>query len=397
MPVEIPKQPTYPSFVLSESDQSRWDLSMAIAEETSRQNEPDGRPNSQFVFYYARTVFFSPLVTGDPSELAEDQPLTEATGTPDESLGTSDDARRWRELYEADWPTALERGPDLLAELERVKPGPDAPDDEQWAHVGRVCDLLDAMFGNPDDIDVDGGIVEGGDGLTHLEEAFSGVVRRAYAPTMHPRDRMGKWSAKLNGLRSFARQHSDRVKMHLAAGLAGASLHHGVARADNPGGALHGDVTAAHDREKDAAARLKAHANEARNREGLRGAKQQAVHAHRVTKGHAIAALGYVYGGKAEEQLGAFHEPLKDAAAAHDRLDQIKDSPEVARRTSELAHGAARYAVEHRHELHAVVRVAGHVAHEIAKAKGLSAADDTPPDDDEAVELADWAVESVLA
>jgi hypothetical protein len=72
MTPSVPKQEHYPPYVLTEADESRWDLAMAIAEETSRQNEPDGRPNSQFVWYYARTVYFSPIETGDPSELDED-------------------------------------------------------------------------------------------------------------------------------------------------------------------------------------------------------------------------------------------------------------------------------------------------------------------------------------
>lgn len=392
----IPKQEHYPPFVLTEADQARWDLSYAIAAKTSADNEPDGRPNSQFVWGYARTVFFSELPTGDPSELAEEapEPVQEAR----RSLQVGDEIPFRRYDPSSSTGTALDRA-DLLAELARVKPGPDADEDAHWAHVGRVCDLFDELFGNPDEIELgadEGKVVAPGDGLSHLEEGFANVVRRPYVPTMHPRDRLGKWSQKLNGLRAFAKTHRVQVKKHLASALAGASLHHRVARADNPGGALHTrDLSPAGGREA-AAGRLKAHANEARNREGLRGARQQAVHVHRVAKGHAIAALAYMYGGAAEEKLGPFSEPMKDAAAAYDRAMDLKDSKEAAHAWSEAAHKAAEYAVEHRHELHAVVASAAHVARHIARAKGLSAADDTEPDA-ESVELADWAVESVLA
>ena len=68
----IPTIPTaaLPPFVLTGADRERWELAVAIAEETSRQNEPDGRPNSLFVFGYARTVFFSELETGSPGDPA---------------------------------------------------------------------------------------------------------------------------------------------------------------------------------------------------------------------------------------------------------------------------------------------------------------------------------------
>jgi hypothetical protein len=57
----------------TEAPPARWDLSVAIAQQTSASYEPDGRPIGEFVFHYSRTVFFSDIDTGDPSELAEDR------------------------------------------------------------------------------------------------------------------------------------------------------------------------------------------------------------------------------------------------------------------------------------------------------------------------------------
>jgi hypothetical protein len=78
-PYLVPSVPDYalPPFVRTAEDRERWELALAIAEETSRQNEPDGQVNTQFVFGYARTIFFSDVETGspaDPSALSGPQP-----------------------------------------------------------------------------------------------------------------------------------------------------------------------------------------------------------------------------------------------------------------------------------------------------------------------------------
>jgi hypothetical protein len=66
----IPTVPDYalPPFVSTPEDRERWELAVAMAEELSRQNESDGRVNSQFVFHFARTVYFSELPTGSPGD-----------------------------------------------------------------------------------------------------------------------------------------------------------------------------------------------------------------------------------------------------------------------------------------------------------------------------------------
>ncbi|MEJ7569634.1 MAG: hypothetical protein WKF41_15380 [Gaiellaceae bacterium] len=66
----IPKIPTYalPPFVKSDEDRERWELVVAVAEELSRQNEPSGVPDSQFVWQYSRTLFHSDVPTGSADE-----------------------------------------------------------------------------------------------------------------------------------------------------------------------------------------------------------------------------------------------------------------------------------------------------------------------------------------
>ncbi len=66
----IPKQQHYPPYVITEADQARWDLSMAIAETTIAELG-DGTPDTAFLWSYARTVYHSELPTGDPAELGE--------------------------------------------------------------------------------------------------------------------------------------------------------------------------------------------------------------------------------------------------------------------------------------------------------------------------------------
>lgn len=62
----IPTIPEYalPAFAKSTEDRERWQLANAVAAKISSQNEPDGRPNSMFVFHFARSVYFSDLPTG---------------------------------------------------------------------------------------------------------------------------------------------------------------------------------------------------------------------------------------------------------------------------------------------------------------------------------------------
>jgi hypothetical protein len=71
-PYPIATIPAYalPPFVQTPEDRERWELSVTLAETTSRQNEPDGRPNSMFVWYFARSVYHSDIPTGSPDDPA---------------------------------------------------------------------------------------------------------------------------------------------------------------------------------------------------------------------------------------------------------------------------------------------------------------------------------------
>jgi hypothetical protein len=286
---------------------------------------------------------------------------------------------------------------DVLDELDRLKPGDDVDDkDEHWAHVGRCMDVLDALFGNPDDIDLGPHptkILPPGHGLSRLEESWdeleefslSGVTRLPYKATLHPRDRLGKWTEKLHAVRSFVAQHHAKLRGRIAGTVAAARLHHEVRRAHRPGRALHEEPGLAHKRaDVEAGARLRSHAAEQRRRQGLSGAKQQAYHQGRRAKGHALYALAYVYSEQFSHQVskkaGVSPEPwISDPAAVGDTIENAKT-------TKELAHEVTRYAVEHKEEIAGVLRLAGHAGRALARAKGLAAADVTA-EDEEVAEL----------
>ena len=79
-PYPIAKTPDHalPPYVQTPEDRERWELAVALAEITSRQHEPDGTPNSTFVWYFARSLYFSEFPTGsrdDPAAALEALPV----------------------------------------------------------------------------------------------------------------------------------------------------------------------------------------------------------------------------------------------------------------------------------------------------------------------------------
>ncbi len=83
----VPKLPpeAIPSFVMTAEDIERWELCHATAEAMSRQNEPSGQPNAQFVWQTTRWLYHSPIPLGDPDE--------EPTTTRDEFEA------QWQEIF----------------------------------------------------------------------------------------------------------------------------------------------------------------------------------------------------------------------------------------------------------------------------------------------------------
>jgi hypothetical protein len=67
---EIPCIPEYalPSYVRTPEERERFELSRLIAELISAGNEPDGRPNSLFVLYMRKTIYFGDIPTGTPED-----------------------------------------------------------------------------------------------------------------------------------------------------------------------------------------------------------------------------------------------------------------------------------------------------------------------------------------
>jgi hypothetical protein len=364
----------YPAFVHTDEDKERWRLALDIASKISRDFEPSGNPDPQFVFYMSREVFFSDIPTGSPEDAAPPPvPIAEAR---------------------------VDSEQELLDELDRLNPPDDATAEEHYAHVGRVTDFLEALFGNPDEFDLGDHptkVLPPGHGLTllesewgELEEAFfHGVPRLPYSEKLHPRDRMGKWTQGLHAVRSFVAEHRSAVRAHLAGTLAAARLRYDVARAHLPGGGLHAPLEKAHQRDVSPAERLRAHAAEQRARQGLRGAKREAYRQTRQAKGHALYAMAFVYSEHVTEKAHRHGIPaeamLSDQTAAYDQLENAKT-------TKELAHEVAHYAFEHRDEIKAVLRAAGHIARHTARAKGIAAADVTEEDE----ELADVLLEGLI-
>jgi hypothetical protein len=68
----IPRLPdiAFPFYVQTDKQRERWELSHAIAEAISAENEPDGRPNTLFVWHMTRHLFSSEMPTGS----VDDQP-----------------------------------------------------------------------------------------------------------------------------------------------------------------------------------------------------------------------------------------------------------------------------------------------------------------------------------
>jgi len=60
----------FPSYVTTEQQRQRFEISRAIAEALSAEYEP-GMPNSEFVFYMTQQIYSTDIPTGDPSDAAE--------------------------------------------------------------------------------------------------------------------------------------------------------------------------------------------------------------------------------------------------------------------------------------------------------------------------------------
>lgn len=342
---DIPDE-AYPPFAVTEAERERWRVAHAVAEAISRQNEPSGTPNSTFVWYFARSVYHSDVPTG-----TADDPVPELAEGGAEAVTQFHAA-----LEEAQLET-------LLDGLEKSKPGPQAEEKAHWDHVGRVCDVLDKLFGTPDEID---GLLGDSVGKLHLGdepdelfEAFEHVLPGKYDAKMHPRDRAGRWSQTLHAIKAFAAKHPAAVKQHFARRAA----------QNDPG-----------------AARLRARAATARAGKMARGAKQAAINTHHRSVVGAVNTLAMVYSEKTERKLGAVHENLKDPLTTLDTFDR-------AAMTKDLVHEAAQWAVEHHEELSTVLQVAKHAA----GAVGLAAADDEGSLDGPELEEADALLVGLLA
>lgn len=292
-----------PPYVVTHADRERWALSGDIAEALWELYE-EGPLDREWLWQMQRSIYRQEIPTGIV-------PLAEA-----EEVEPDADAAA---VHEHAWA--------LWQNLEASKPRPEAHEAEHWLHVARVCDLFDELFGNPDHIELGGyenamPLHEAAAGS--IEEAFGRVFHGAYSAGLHPRDRLGKWSQKLNGIRAAAHDKGAALRQNVAGAVA--------------------SRRAEHDAEK-----LRVHAR----------VHTKVKHAH----AHAMASLAYVYSEDAAKKLGGFHENVKDAGAALETVDR-------AQHISNVAHEGARWAVEHQHEIRTVVHALGHAA----RAVGIAAA-----------------------
>lgn len=355
-----PRSAPAPAYVVTEADRDRWKVSGDIAEALWELHE-DTPLDPTWYWQMQRSIYRQEIPTG-PAALVESEEVD-----PDADVEAE---------HEHAWA--------LWHQIEKDKPGQYAGDDEHWSHVAHICNLFDSLLGNPDHISL--GQYESAIPLTEaekhrdgvndflvaageLDEAYGRVFHGAYAATLHPRDRLGKWAQKLNGVRAAALDRGSAIRQNVGLAVAARRLHHDVSKAHKPGGALHADPSRAFHHEATDAEKMAAHATQQRARQGLRGAKQQAAVKSEHAHAHALTSLAYVYSEDAAKKAGGFHESTKDATAALETADR-------AQHMSNLAHESARWVMEHHNE----IRMVGHAVTHAARAVGIAAAEITDED-----------------
>lgn len=368
-PTDVRSAPP-PPYVVTDADRERWELSGKIAEALWEANAPDEPMDPQFYWTMQRTVYASDVPTGSPDDIAKSvgQDLSEAPEA--DPLPNAD------ELHQRAWK--------MWQDVEAQKPGKGATTSDFWDHVGRIADVFDAVFGNPDDYHL--GEYEGA--LAPPEPVEEGLalpgIHVPYNSNLHPRDRMGKWVSKLGGIHAAAVDRKVVTERKVASAVAAERLGHEV-RA-NP---LHNPD-----------------ADEERAREGLRGAVQK-VRAG-TTRAHnaAIANLGLALM-KAEEiehEPETLHHKMEHEGhgkvaktvhtAAHTAFPVHRapgeqtagdESFHHAMHVSDMATVAGQWAIQHEHEL----RLIGHALTQTGRALGLSAADVSVEDEQDARSILD--------
>jgi hypothetical protein len=358
-----------PPYVVTRADRERWELAGKIAEAVWEANAPGERLDPSFYWQMQRTVYSSDIPTGSPADVEE----AEVSGSGE---------------------TGPEVDPQALwADVEKQKPGKGASVEEHWAHIGRICDVFDKLFGNPDDYHL--GEYEGALALPEkrVEEfGFSGI-HVPYNADLHPRDRLGKWVQKLGGIHAAAMDRSLKLRQGVAGVVAANRMGHAIR---NP---LHDHPEAVsmagHGSRIERVTRDFSGADEERAREGVHGAVQRLRAGTTRAHNAVIANLGLALM-KAEEiehedrpkphqshVAHVAHKTLHTAIPAHQAPTEQMAGTESVERTmhlSDLATEAGRWATEHESEL----RMIGHVLSQTGRAFGIAAADVTVEDEQDA-------------
>jgi hypothetical protein len=395
-----PEGAPYPGWVATPEQRERWDVCHGIASHLSGLME-GGEPDQRFCWVAVRALYNSDVPTGslEEGEVEEADAGPELTDRDLEVVGAS------LELPDglADTP-----GEDELAarvkKLEDARPADGAPDEEWWAWVERMADALDDLLGPH---------------LDGLEDEIGEGLREAlFNQAAHPRNRIGKWTAKLGGLRRTAAEHGSHFRTKLGVTLAAAHLKREVAASHRKGHGLHGKLKHAGTREEHlrvASARLatatgkdeeevraalrahvqRGHAAEERARKGVSGRRQKAIRGGNIAGGATLSSIHRALvadpSATLAREVEGHHDKgakrvAKGAAGAAGTYEfdprQAKDihgvgsTAEDVKTVADKTFDVTRWAHEHADELKAAGHVAKHLAHAAARAKGLAAADD---------------------
>lgn len=333
--IEFPAE-LYPPYVSTPDEKRRWAICVEVAESISSLCEPTGVPDGRFVFLTSRSLYSSPVPTGD-------EEVAEALDELDERLE--------------------ERALELAESIQEAPAG--MSEDEMWAQVGRHMDVLDELLGNPDDY-----VLEAeGEVTLATADARAGLREATYREVLHPRDRLGKWAQKLAQLRAFVKQNR-----HVLRDRPGPALPEARAQRKPPSASLVQRVMRRYDvPEEKARTMVSRHYVRSLSKAAARSKEKAAAAAakgHKVKViaiGTTLTALANLYVKEHPKLAVTTGEAHKDAFAATETALRAEDG---------VLHSGdlARWVAEHREEVSSLLSLAHHIIRAAGVATGLAGA-----------------------